>query len=69
MEIEGRKIVSVEPLSRSEMRWLGWTGRPPTALVLDDGTTLYVSCDEEGNHPGALFGKSKAGERFTVIVR
>jgi hypothetical protein len=36
-------------------------------LVLDDGSKIYPSADEEGNGPGALFGVDKKGNHFIVI--
>jgi len=38
----------------------------PTALVLENGTVLYPSRDEEGNGPGAMFGRTKAGTTITL---
>ncbi len=41
----------------------GWS-RPAIVIVLDDGTKIYPSRDQEGNGPGAIFGVSAAGETF-----
>ena len=59
MEVEGKKIVAVRPLTKAELKAEGWEGYSQTCvcLVLDDGTLLYPSADGEGNHPGAMFGK------------
>jgi len=67
--IVGRKIINVRPMQSVELRAMGWTtGRhgPPIAIVLDDGTKLYPSRDEEGNGPGAVFGVSTDGGSFMV---
>ena len=58
-------------MTKEELDVEGWeTGRhtPPTVLVLvlDDGTKLYPSQDEEGNGPGALFGINPDGENFML---
>lgn len=64
--IVGRRIVEVRPMTRAEMEAEGWGFSayhgPPVALVLDDGTRLYPSRDDEGNGPGALFGVTPDGE-------
>jgi hypothetical protein len=70
---------SSSPTSTLRAKWsrAGWTwscttgqqARSPgeaTVLVLDDGTILYPSRDDEGNGPGALFGADRDGELFTV---
>jgi hypothetical protein len=65
--IVGRRIVEVRPMTRPEARKEGWEpdqARSPveaTVLVLDDGTILYPSRDDEGNGPGALFGADSDG--------
>jgi hypothetical protein len=70
--IVGRRIVEVRPMTRPEARREGWEpdqARSPgeaTVLVLDDGTILYPSRDDEGNGPGALFGADREGGLFTV---
>ena len=35
-------------------------------MVLDNGTTVYVARDEEGNDAGALHGVSRTGEEFVL---
>lgn len=67
MEIVGHKIVAIRFLTASEIETEGWEDRPkPLALVLDNGIVLYASRDDEGNGPGAMFGRNK-GEAFTLI--
>jgi len=59
MNIIGRKIVDVINLSKDIIEAEGWEDTPYTCigLLLDDGNIIYPSQDEEGNGPGALFGK------------
>lgn len=67
--MKGRKIVDVRRMTQAEMDREGWQDyhRKPTVLVLDDGTVLYPSQDEEGNGPGALFGHSPKDGAFYVF--
>jgi hypothetical protein len=54
----GRTIVSVRSLTDDERNysWLGWGDYGLSwMIVLDDGTTLIPSRDDEGNGPGTLF--------------
>jgi hypothetical protein len=56
-------------MKRAELAAEGWDARPvdcPVAIVLDDGTKLFPSCDAEGNGPGALFGVDARGESFAI---
>ena len=70
-ELIGKKIVRVRPMTNRELEREGWTltmhGRPPV-LVLDDGTTIYPSQDEEGNHYGALVGVDARGGSFQINI-
>lgn len=61
MMLEGRKIVEVRPMTAKEVAREGWDS-PATVLVLDDGSLLYASRDEEGNGSGALFGITADGD-------
>lgn len=63
-QLVGKKITSIRAMTKAEMENEGWSGRPGTALVLDDGTILYPSADEEGNRPGTIFGRAKDGTTF-----
>jgi len=63
-ELEGKKIVAVRQMTAKELEHEGWDN-PNTCLVLDDGSLLYPSQDEEGNGPGAIFGFSK-GQSFMI---
>lgn len=65
----GERIVGVRMLTRQEYEHAGWEPGPydcAVALVLSDGSILYASQDYEGNGPGALFGRLRTGEAFTV---
>ena len=67
--VVGRTIRSARPMTADEMNSEGWeTGNHalPTVLVLDDGSKLYPSRDEEGNGPGVLFGRDKDGQTFVL---
>ena len=57
-DIVGQKIVDVRKMTKQERKWEGWENDPfPIyALVLENGTLLYPSMDEEGNGGGVLFG-------------
>ena len=62
----GKKIVEIRKLTRTEYNLEGWDTFT-TALVLDDGTIIYPSQDDEGNGPGTLFGK-KGNETFYIFA-
>ena len=63
----GRTITAVRSLSPAELRAEMWD-RSPIVLVLDDGTILLPSRDEEGNGPGALFSITPAGKSYIHVV-
>ena len=68
-DLVGRTIREVRRMTRTELNAEGWDAGPddcPVALVLDDGTKLFPSCDPEGNGPGALFGVDSHGESFVI---
>ena len=58
-ELNGLTLVAVRPISKTELEVEGWEewGRKAVCLEFHDGTIIYASGDEEGNKPGALFGK------------
>lgn len=70
--ITGRRITAVRPMTSAELTDECWaTNRRhanPVAIVLDDGTILYASSDEEGNGPGALFGRLANGEHIAIAT-
>lgn len=56
----GRKIVGIRYMTAQEMKeeeWAQTMHGPPTVIVLDDGGLIFASRDEEGNGPGAIFGR------------
>jgi len=60
--LEGRTIVDVRKMTPAEAEAVGWDldmlrGRVAPTLVLDDGTVILPSSDEEGNNIGMLFAK------------
>lgn len=61
--IKGRTIVEVRHMTQEEVETEGWE-RPALALVLDDGTVIYPSQDDEGNGPGTLFGTTPTGQIY-----
>ena len=60
--LAGCRIIEVRAMSAGELAAEGWD-RDETVpvLVLDNGTILFPSRDEEGNGPGALFGATSRG--------
>lgn len=66
--LEGRRIAGVRKLTKAELKLEGWDWGSATALVLDDGTLLYASRDEEGNGPGMLLYR-KDGFSLPIIER
>ena len=67
--LAGRRIVEVRSMSVRELEAEGW---PPDetvpVLILDNGTFLFPSRDEEGNGPGTLFGLTARGQGFHVTA-
>jgi len=55
--LKGQKIVDVREMTKQEMDSEGWEGNKPSVLVLEDGSKIYPSSDEEGNSAGSLFGQ------------
>ena len=65
----GRSIVEVRAMSAREIEAEGWPlDETAPVLVLDDGTILFPSRDEEGNGPGALFGATARKQGFRVFA-
>jgi len=65
----GKKVVAVRGMTNAEMRKEGWdTSERATVIVFDDDTKVYASQDEEGNGPGAFFGR-KGKETFVLLAR
>jgi len=58
----GKIIKEVRKMTSEEMKKEGWTGNRSTIIiVLDDGSKIFASSDEEGNGPGCMFGTNPIG--------
>lgn len=61
MNIEGKKIVEVRPMTEKEID-ITWgldqfhSNRLPDCIVLSDGNIIIPSRDAEGNGAGVFFG-------------
>ena len=69
-EFVGKSITEVRSMTSEELQAEGWD--PPhfgsvPVFVLDDGTLIYPSRDEEGNGPGQIFGSTTDGSHFMVM--
>ena len=62
----GRVITEVRYLTEEERDNLGWNSRS-IVIILNDGTAIYPSQDDEGNDAGALFTTSKTLPTIPVI--
>ena len=71
MEIIGKKIVCIRPMTKKERDAEGWDndGSATSVIELDNGTLIYPSSDDEGNGAGTLFGKDKDGKTFYVYTK
>jgi hypothetical protein len=71
MNILNKKIIAFRPMTKEEIKSEGWEDdhRVASVIVLDDGTKLYPSRDEEGNGPGTWFGESSDGtHKFGLVA-
>ena len=67
--VVGRRIVAVRAMTKDELEAEGWLpDEAVPVLVLDDGSVLFPSRDEEGNGPGALFGATADRKGFRVLA-
>ncbi len=57
----GRKITKVEYVDWGE-------GQLGVGFVLDDGTTVQASRDDEGNGPGALFTNREGAAAILPVI-
>ena len=61
-----RKIIKVEWFTDKEAgKWMFCN--KPIAMLLDDGTWIFPSADDEGNNGGALFTTSKIESCLPVM--
>ena len=68
-DLIGRKIMAIRPISKTELEVEGWEPYTHTAtcvILLDNGTLLYPSQDDEGNGPGTLFAQDTDGRSYIV---
>ena len=62
-----RKIIEVRYINEEEMETLGWYKRA-VVFLLDDGTIVYPSQDDEGNNAGALFYQKENSNDYVLPV-
>lgn len=62
--LKGRTIIGCRYLSKKEAEGMGWYRRS-VVMVLDDGTLIFSSKDDEGSDAGAMFGNGPNGEELT----
>jgi len=66
LQIVGRAITAIRFLTPAELEAEGWDSRAAVeAIELDGGIIIFASCDDEGNQPGAIFGRWQ-GDAFYV---
>jgi hypothetical protein len=63
------RITNIRSMTKEEMEAEGWDDHrgAPTVLELDDGSIMYPSMDDEGNGPGALFGRRADGVMVCIM--
>jgi len=66
LALKGKIITNVRYLTKKEMEGFGWY-RKALVIILNDGTCLFPSADDEGNDAGALFTNIKGLEIIPVI--
>ena len=67
-QLVGRKIVRVEYLNNESAKDSFIWYKRPIVLILDDGSEIIPSSDDEGNNGGALFFLDKIGDWHTFPV-
>lgn len=66
MDFINKRIIAVRVMTPEEAGWMFWPGHDlPLVLVLEDGTVLFPSADEEGNASGT-FMAIQNGQLFTL---
>ena len=68
MNIVGKTVKIVRPMTNAEAEHEGWEDWREKSLVIEftDGSKIYAASDEEGNGPGCLFGIDHEGENVYV---
>ena len=67
--LRNRKIKFIRYMTKQEANGMGWYKRP-IVMVLDNGTMIYLSSDDEGNDGGSLFYQTKEKQpdgKFTIV--
>lgn len=64
----GAKLIETRRMTDEEKKHEGWDFDAHNAIVLvfNNGAIIYPSRDEEGNGPGAIFGRYANGEDFSL---
>lgn len=62
----GKTITGVRYITEKEREGLGWSKRS-LVLILDDGTYLWPSADDEGNNAGSFFTTDRSLEVIPTI--
>ena len=62
----GKKIISANYMTDTEMIDLGWSRRA-LIIMFDDNNVMYASTDDEGNNAGVLFTTIKDFETIPAI--
>lgn len=65
--LAGRTIKHARYLSKAEARGMGWHARS-VVLELDNGATVIVQSDDEGNDAGALLVLNKKAEIILPVI-
>lgn len=65
-QIIGRTIVAINAMSQARTDELSWSNRP-VMLVLDNGTNIYATSDEEGNDGGCLNYITIKGKEYSLF--
>ena len=65
--LQGRTIKSVRYMEPEELDSFGWS-RAGLVLVLDNGTTLIVQQDDEGNGPGAIWYDAQGTQGILPVI-
>lgn len=65
--IKGQKIIDVREQTEEEMEELGWY-KPAVVIVLENGTELFASKDDEGNDSGVIFTKHANGDEGYLLA-
>lgn len=67
LDLTNLTVKKIRKMTRKEASDEGWDDYETRSVIeFSDGTLIYASRDEEGNGPGALFGKTKDGKAFSL---